>query len=110
MKRRAPIMDKSSLYRFTETSKRRLKETLEHSDNLRNDPDKKERIEAHECVVCFYGSRFGGAAMTEQDCMSCGEEQLYSSTATDVLCNKCAKDNNLCKHCGADIELKQRRK
>ena len=88
----------------------RLNDTLEHAKNLETDPRKAERIEKSECVVCFYGSRIGGASMTNRECMSCGKNELYPSTATDVLCMGCAKKHDLCKHCGADIKLRVRRK
>ena len=110
MEQKPAIMNKGNLISNTEFSKRRLINTLEHAKELKEDPRKKERMQANECKVCFYGSRIGGASMTNRECMSCGKDELYASTATDVLCMDCAKKHKLCKHCGADIELRVRRK
>lgn len=67
-----------------------------------------ERREAQECRICFYDSKIGGAAMTNSNCKLCGVEMNFGSTNVDALCMQCAQSHKLCKHCGADVELKQR--
>ena len=59
--------------------------------------------------MCFGGSRIGGAAMTRWTCAFCGKQAWCGNTAVDVLCHDCAAEHGLCKHCGADIDLKNRR-
>lgn len=81
-----------------------------HAEEVTNDARKNERLKRHECKACFYASRIGGAAMTTRPCMSCGSEEMYGSTATDVLCMDCATKHGLCKHCGGDLEMRTRRK
>lgn len=76
---------------------------------LEHDPEKHNRVQSCLCRMCYYGSRIGGHAITVEPCMCCGEEQTYGSTNTDALCLNCAKTTGLCKHCGADIELRVRR-
>ena len=61
------------------------------------------------CATIMRG-RIGGAAITNSECSLCKEDMMFSNTCVDVLCSKCALDNRLCKHCGADIELKNRNK
>lgn len=73
------------------------------------DPHRKERHEAQECVICFGGSRIGGASCTTVECGLCGEDIHFGSTCVDVLCLECARKAKLCKHCGADIDLVNRR-
>lgn len=74
------------------------------------DPDKVLRLEAQECVVCFYNSRLGSAVVTDRPCCLC-EIMLYcGSSCIDRLCKDCAEKYKLCKHCGADINLRNRRK
>lgn len=90
----------------TERSKRYISNILDLAMMLKIDHNKKERLNANQCVWCFYGSRIGGAAMSHNKCMSCNKEEMYSSTDTDVLCLPCAKEHKLCKHCGADLELR----
>jgi predicted RNA-binding Zn-ribbon protein involved in translation (DUF1610 family) len=79
--------------------------------NAMQDKDQKERHEAQECPLCFYvSSRIGGAAMTTSNCAGCNKEMDFGSTYVDLLCPECAKALGLCKHCGADLDLKGRRK
>ena len=48
--------------------------------------------------------------MTTRPCAICHKDVLYGSTCTDVLCDECAKLHDLCKHCGADRELRRNRR
>lgn len=86
---------------------------LGRADQFRADPQKKERLEASECVVCFtgYGSgRAGGAMCTTVLCCFCEKEIHFGSTCIDIACVDCAKKHGICKHCGGDVNLKHRRK
>jgi hypothetical protein len=78
---------------------------------LSTDPDKKKRHEVGLCPVHYYDhTNIGGAAITKCMCGLCGEEMVFSSTSVDKVCAECAKTKQLCKYCGADIDLKRRRK
>jgi hypothetical protein len=74
------------------------------------DPEKTQRIQDQNCIYCYYSGKIGGAAMTTCYCGLCKKEMIFGTTSTDALCRDCAKNHNLCKHCGADMEYKQRRK
>ena len=65
-----------------------------------------------ECKCCSYlfPDRIGGAAITETECGICNKPMVFSSTCVDALCKHCAAENLLCKRCGADIDMKYRRK
>lgn len=106
MKKLLRRVDLATVLRQTQTNKR----IVENYKTVIEDSSRSERREAHECVICFYGSRIGGAAMTESQCGICEKEMMFGSTATDNLCNECAIKNKLCKCCGSDLELKNRRK
>lgn len=110
MKRQPKVMNKGNMIGATERAKEYVRRTIEEAKEVETDARRKERIEAHECKACFYRSRMGGAAMTSQDCMSCGDEQMYGSTNTDALCMTCAMEHGLCKHCGGDLEMRTRRR
>lgn len=99
-------LDLEAVRHRTYMQKSRLESYKKHID----DPDKKKRIEEQECVICFYGSKIGGQAITETNCSICETAMHFGSTNTDMLCKACAKDHTLCKHCGADINYKQRNK
>lgn len=95
----------------TYIAKKRTEKTIELAEKFKNDPQEKERLEAAECPVCFYiDSRLGGAMMCTVQCALCGKIMQFGNTSTDLLCPSCAKETGLCKHCGAALDLKQKRK
>ena len=65
-----------------------------------------------QCKYCTFirPERIGGAAITEGTCGLCERPMTFGNTCTDRLCPECAHDNGLCRHCGGDLELKDRRK
>ena len=110
MVKQPKIMNVANMVYATETARRYKKELIDRCEEIKNDKRKHERLESNECAWCFYNARIGCSAMTEQACMCCGEKVLYGSTNTDALCIKCAKENQLCKHCGGDVDMRSRRK
>jgi hypothetical protein len=76
------------------------------------DLDRTIRQVQGECKFCFYvhNSRIGGAACTSGICGLCDEKVHSGNTCLDKLCLRCAKERGLCKHCGGDLEGKNRRK
>jgi hypothetical protein len=84
------------------------KKVIESAVRMAEDKEKDKRLQKQECQSCFYGPRIGGRAMTTALCAICGELMTFSSTCKDKLCPTCAREHGLCKHCGADIDLKNR--
>jgi hypothetical protein len=76
------------------------------------DADRPAREAKGECLYCYYfhTQRIGGAAMCSRECGLCDSNVTSGSTNCDVLCKECAKERGLCKHCGADLKLTNRRK
>lgn len=110
MNQRPLLMSKGTLIGATERAKQRVQDWIDLANAATNDTRHAQRIASHECKACFYSSRMGGAAITTRNCMCCSQPQTYGSTNTDVLCLPCAKEGSLCKHCGADLELRTRRR
>ena len=110
MQQRPIAMNKGNMIGATEQAKARVKGWTDLAEVVASDARKIKRLKRHECKACFYSSRMGGAAMTTRPCMSCGSDEMYGSTATDVLCMECAAKHELCKHCGGDLEMRTRRK
>ena len=80
-------------------------------DAFVNDPRKDERLAEELCISCFYNkSRIGGARCTSNQCAFCDTVLHSGNTCVDVMCLDCAKKTGLCRHCGCDLELKNRRK
>lgn len=48
--------------------------------------------------------------LTERQCGLCDQRQWFGNTCVDVICENCARTHNLCRHCGGDIEMKERRR
>jgi hypothetical protein len=75
-----------------------------------DDPYRVDRLEAQECVVCFRDQRQSCARSSSAQCAFCDAIIRSGNSVTDILCLRCAQSTKLCKHCGADIDLKDRRK
>ena len=110
MRQRPMIMNIANMVFATSVAKRNIQHIVKLAEEIVNDTSKNDRLKKQECKACFYSSRVGGSAMTNRECMSCGEDVLYGSTATGVLCDSCARTHDLCKQCGGDINLRERRK
>jgi hypothetical protein len=112
MKARKEPVSVSSITRANSDASREIERVLKQATQLQTDPDKAERLNVTLCRSCYYirTGRIGGASMTTKPCGICDDEMLFPSTATDKMCQSCAAKNLLCKRCGADIELKNRRK
>lgn len=103
-------VDRANIERQNCSHKERIRFFRKFVQQCDEDPKRKQRLQAQECVVCFGGSRIGGSAVTFRQCAHCDERLNSGNTNCDVLCIDCAKKAQLCKHCGADIDLKNRRK
>jgi hypothetical protein len=110
MKREAMTMSAKNMLRATEHAREYVRELGRLLRDIEGDRRRNERVLRHECRACFYPPRIGGGAMTECDCMCCGQTQVYCSTAADQLCMRCAVQHSLCKRCGGDLDMRLRRK
>lgn len=112
MKARKRIINKGNIAHANSRAKINIESILERADRLKKDPEKKKRLSESLCKCCYYVDtmRVGGATITQIDCGICDKEMSFSNTCVDVICPECAKKHELCKHCGADIDLKNRRK
>lgn len=112
MKRDRVKLDLVFIERHTQSQKYWIEVMNSRMKIINEDKEKKHRLEISECVLCYrpYGaSRIGGSASTSVDCALCGKIITCGNTNIDILCLECAKHEKLCKHCGADIELKFRK-
>ena len=111
MKARKRKVDLVSIMRANSQAKEWNDAVLKKAADLTNDADKVKRLEKQLCKICHYVNtgRIGGAVMTTMACGICDVETTFSNTCVDVMCNDCATNNDLCKHCGADINLTNKR-
>ena len=111
MKARKRNIDNATVMDATHWAQERVKGVEKHHLQFQTDPEKVKRVEAQECMVCYYYTgRIGGSAMTTAECGLCETTKTFGNTCVDVLCEECAKKHNLCIHCGGDMDMKQRRK
>ena len=111
MKQHKKRIDLNSVYGATAKAKDRTDNVIENARQLTEDPDKAKRKEENQCPACFYVfGRMGGASITHRPCGICEKDMMFGSTCTDSICDECASENGLCKHCGGDIDMKHRRK
>jgi len=111
MRARKRKVDLVSIMRANTFAKNYNDSILVKANDLTHDPDKANRLEKQLCKYCHYVNtgRIGGAVITHVECGICDTDISFSNTCVDVICPDCAEKNNLCKHCGADMELKNRR-
>lgn len=109
-RRRRQNIDMSTIAWANQRHHESIKHWRQRLKAVDEDPKKAERLDASECVMCFEQPRIGGAAMTFWQCAFCDEQLNSGSTNIDVMCIRCAKSAGLCKHCGADLNLKNKRK
>lgn len=105
MYQEATAMTSENMQQATARASERVQARPELAKAAAADAFRERRLVAHRCKACFYATRIGGAAMTTKPCMCCKKDQLYSSTATDALCDACAEKHSLCKKCGGDLEM-----
>lgn len=88
-----------------------IKRTIQLAKDLQNDPENKNRLSESECLVCYYGQRgMHTNAFVYTNCQCCNKELQFVNSDTDKTCLECAINHKLCKHCGSDIQYKNRRK
>jgi hypothetical protein len=104
-------IDAPSVVSATRRAKRRNEQILQAARGLAEDHQKEARQASQLCTCCFYvvPVRIAGAALTTVPCGLCQTPCTFASTAVDRLCVECAKGHELCKRCGADIELREQR-
>lgn len=104
-------LDMNKVNQETYWRQKRMKETLRRAKNFTEDTDRVARLKKQECPWCYYAdSKIGGQAITESNCAGCNGHITSGNTNIDMLCSACARILGLCLHCGADIDLKNRRK
>jgi len=92
----------TDIVRATEDAKTYIKQIYERAETFRADPQRKERLAAQVCLRCFYMNHLSLKSVCLSCACRCGEG--------DVLCTNCANEQRACKRCGADVDLKRRRK
>lgn len=91
-------------------NKRRIEDVAKEALKFFVDPDRKERLLAQECKVCYYGSFISGQSFTTWYCGVCGKSDIHPNTGVPRLCISCSKEYELCKSCGGTLDDGQRRK
>lgn len=111
MKRENKPITLSDVNDATKRSNYYVSDFKKKAEKLNTDSEKDQRLKERLCLFCYYlNSWIGGATMTEANCGMCQKMTMYSSTCVDVVCTDCADKHKICVHCGADRELKQRKK
>lgn len=110
-RRPRPLLNNISITWANENHKNMISYYRRRLRQANEDVDRKKRLAAGECVMCHYDrSRIGCAVCTSVQCAFCDEVLYSGSSNIDLMCTACAVKAGLCKHCGADIDLKNRRK
>lgn len=104
-------MSQDTLLQDIQWATRIAQDAFKRAQDAVADTKREQRLKARECPTCYYlRGRIGGAAFTNSTCKGCGVTIVNPSTATDKYCAACSKEHRICRYCGADLELKNRRK
>lgn len=102
-------MDKEGINHRTTMNSWCARDMRDRRYNYDVDKRREQRLEKHECKVCFYlKSRIGGAAITKKSCNVCGNAVVHATTCTGVACKECAEALHICTHCGGDLDGRTR--
>lgn len=75
------------------------------------DTQKSARLSRLQCPACFYlRNPVSGNSFAPYVCEGCGQEHQHHNTAVPRLCRECASTFGACRSCGADLELRDRKK
>lgn len=90
----------------TYLNKRHVEKMRKKLKDYDTDPNRIVRQGEMICKHCYYIMNDGiaGQAFCTKDCINCGKEMEFPTTDTDDLCLQCAKELNVCKHCGARMD------
>lgn len=91
----------------TKYSRYALEDAFRNAKNAQADSKKDARLYEQECIYCYYfeHNRIVGQAFTGYTCTICHQTKLWHNTGTPDVCPECAKYYNICKRCGANINL-----
>lgn len=106
MQKEIKILSKEDIEIKTYFNNRRVEKIRKKIDNFDKDPQKSKRLEKHICKTCMYikNDSITLSAFHHSNCGICNKEIVSSNSDIDCLCEDCARENNLCKHCGAIID------
>lgn len=99
-------MDKSNSKYIQVTHNRKVESMRNQLYAYDQDADKTQRLLEQECKYCYYivKNQIGLDILTDSICKECGIINTYQNSNTDNYCIKCAKEHNICKHCGSILD------
>lgn len=112
MERAPQHITRSFVESKTAQNLRTIERIARHAAAMADDLSWKHRQALQQCRACYYSAeyRIAGQAFTNTKCGLCSKELQFPSTDVDALCPECAKAHDLCRHCGADRELRKHRR
>lgn len=96
---------------YTSIARQQIDRAVRAIDLLTTDLYREDRLASGQCRCCYYlkGDTVAGQAMTTWFCRLCGTRGLHANTNTPRLCEACSTTHELCRRCGADIDLRKHR-
>jgi hypothetical protein len=106
-------LDLNRINMMTHAMHESLERRIKGLARWRLDSEKKSRLGAQECKVCYYirGPVVAGQSFSSHPCKNseCDEETKHCNTDVPEYCRDCATKYGICRRCGADAELKERK-
>ena len=89
----------------SETNKSFISTTRKNLNKYDTDTKQPKRLKLQKCKYCYYMSnKISLQAFTTFICKNCSDEIIHHNSNVDKYCMDCAKELNICCHCGAGMD------
>jgi len=90
---------------YTDRNKSLVELIRKNLFNYDNDTKQTTRIKLQQCKYCYYiSNKISLQAFTIFICKNCNDEIIHHNSNVDKYCMDCAKELNICCHCGAEMD------
>ncbi|MCY9873857.1 hypothetical protein [Vibrio barjaei] len=94
-----------------QTNNLKIEQLERRLQKLRADSESERRTDSKLCLLCYYLPMEEDLQFkqTVKPCGICDAQMTSNFAITDVICSKCSSFEGICKNCGADYELKEKK-
>jgi len=90
---------------WSEINKSLVESIRKNLFNYDNDTKQTIRIKLQQCKHCYYiSNKISLQAFTTFICKNCNDEIIHHNSNVNKYCMDCAKELNICCHCGAEMD------
>jgi hypothetical protein len=105
-------MDVVAFVRATSQANETAESVQRRVDRYNADEDRDQRVAESTCKTCWYHrrNRMCTSSYTKWLCGVCMREYMHHNGCVPTVCKTCAEDHALCRDCGGDLRMRERRR